>query len=115
MFRRLFGESDMDQLQYLEVRSIITIIVLVISTITSFFAPDALALVAVVMLFVWGWDVVKSLFGITAVGALFSGNVVVGVILFVLYLIIAYLAGVIFAFLGVGRWIYLKAKYRTQQ
>lgn len=78
-----------------------------------YFSPEALGLIAVVMLFIWGWNVVKNWFGITTLGAIFSGNVVIGVILFMIYLIVAYLVGIVFAFLGVGRWIYLKMKYRN--
>lgn len=111
MFNRIFGGSDAEQLAFLETRSVITIAALVIALVASLFAPEASALIAVVMLFIWGWGVVKSLFGITTLGAVFSGNIVIGVVLFVLYLIVAYFAGIVFAFLGVGRWIYLKYKY----
>ena len=114
MFSRIFGGSDEDQLRFLEVRSIITIIALLVAFVGSFFSSEASALVAVVMLFVWGWNVVKNWFGITTLGAIFSGNIVIGVVLFMIYLIVAYLAGIVFAFLGVGRWIYLKIKYRTR-
>ena len=34
-------------------------------------------------------------------------------LLFFIYIVGAYLTGVVFAFLGVGRWIYLKIKYRN--
>lgn len=114
MFNRIFGGSDAEQLQFLEVRSIITIIAVVVAIIASFFSSEALALIAVVMLFIWGWNVVKNWFGTTTLGAIFSGNVVIGVILFMIYLIVAYLAGIVFAFLGVGRWIYLKVKHSNQ-
>lgn len=113
MFNRIFGGSDAEQLQFLEVRSIITIVVMVIAIFASFFNSEALALIAVVMLFIWGWNVIKNWFGITTMGAIFSGNVAIGVIIFMFYLIVAYLVGIVFAFLGVGRWIYLKLKYRN--
>lgn len=113
MFNRIFGGSDAEQLQFLEMRSIITIAVVVFALVVSIFVPEALALIAVVMLFIWGWNVVKNWFGITTLGAIFSGNVVIGVIIFLFYLIVAYLVGILFAFLGVGRWIYLKMKYRS--
>ena len=113
MFKRILGGSDVEQLQFLEVRSIITIIALVVAIVASFFYAEALGLIAVVMLFIWGWNVLKNWFGITTLGAIFSGNVVIGVFLFIVYLIVAYLAGIAFAFLGVGRWIYLKMKYRN--
>ena len=114
MFARIFGGSDEEQLHFLEVRSIITIIALLVAFVASIFASDAMAIVALVMLFIWGWSVIKNWFGITTLGAIFSGNIVIGVVLFMIYLIIAYLAGIVFAFLGVGRWIYLKIKYRNR-
>lgn len=113
MFNRIFGGSDAEQLQFLEMRSIITIAVVIIALVASVFVPEALSLIAVVMLFIWGWNVIKSWFGITTLSAIFSGNVVIGVIIFLFYLIVAYLVGILFAFLGVGRWIYLKMKYRN--
>lgn len=112
MFKRIFGGTDAEQLQFLEVRSIITIAAFVIALVASAFTPNALSLIALVMLFIWGWGVVKNWFGVTSLGALFSGNVVIGVVLFMAYLIAAYLVGIIFAILGVGRWIYLRIKYR---
>ncbi|MGN1249917.1 MAG: hypothetical protein ACI4XW_07530 [Candidatus Spyradocola sp.] len=103
MFKRLFGETEEEQLHYLQVRVIITLISLVL----AFFVP---AVFALVMLFVWGWNVVKSLFGITTVGAIFTGNIVFGVVLFLLYIVVAYLSGVVCAALGIGRYIYLMVK-----
>lgn len=114
MFDRIFGGSDEEQLQFLEIRSIITIVTMVIAIVASFFSSEALGLIAVVMLFIWGWNVIKNWFGITTLGAIFSGNVVIGVVIFMFYLIVAYLVGIVFAVLGVGRWIYLKMKYSNQ-
>lgn len=114
MFNRIFGGSEAEQLQFLETRSIITIVAVVVGLVASIFAPEALSLIAIVMLFIWGWNVVKNWFGITTLGAIFSGNIVIGVVLFMIYLIVAYLAGIVFAFLGVGRWIYLKVKYANK-
>lgn len=115
MFKRFFGNSDLEQLNYLEKRSIITIVTVVLALIVSIFEPEAIAAIAVVMLFIWGWGVIKSLFGITTIATIFSNNIVVGVVLFLLYICIAYFAGIFFAIIGVGRWIYLKVKYRTAQ
>ena len=71
MFNRIFGGSDAEQLRFLETRSIITIVALVIALVASIFSPEALGLIAVVMLFIWGWNVVKNWFGITTLGAIF--------------------------------------------
>lgn len=109
MFRRLFGERVEDQLRYLQWRVLVTVLC-VAACVVGFlaFSSNWTPLIALVMLFVWGWNVVKTWFGVTTVAAIFSRNVVVGVVLFVFYLIVAYLAGVVFAFLGIGRYLYLK-------
>ena len=104
MFKRLFGETDEEQLRFLQPRAIITLVSLVL----CFFGPAAI--IAVVMIFVWGWGVVKSLFGIASIGAIFSGNVVLGSAIFVLYILLSYIAGIVCAVLGTCRYVYLKIK-----
>ena len=114
MFNRIFGGTEEEQLRFLHIRSIITIVTLGIAIASAFISPTASVGVAVVMIFIWGWNVIKNWFGITTLGALFSGNVVIGVILFVLYILIAYIVGIIFAFIGIGRWLYLIYKMRKR-
>ena len=104
MFKRLFGETEEDQLKFLQPKAIIT----VISIVLCFF--DLTSVFALVMLFIWGWGVVKSLFGIASIGAIFSGNVVFGCVIFVLYVFVAYFAGIVCALLGTGRYVYLLVK-----
>lgn len=113
MLERIFGGTDAEQMEFLQGRSIVTIAAIVLSLIAAIFLPEALGIVGAVMLFVWGFGVLKAMFGVTAIGILFSGNIVLGVILFFLYIMAAYLAGLLFAFIGVGRWIYLKVKYSS--
>lgn len=115
MFSRLFGETDQMQLQYLKPRAIITAAAIGLMIVAAiFFGGGASSLFALVMLFVWGWGAVKSMFGITTVGAIFSRNVVLAVVLFVFYFLIAYLAGVVCAALGIGRYIYLLVKHKKE-
>ena len=127
MFRKLFGETEQDQIQFLHPRAIATLVILALMVVALILhavglsgGADAIAGiaemgVAIVLLFVWGWPVVKGLFGITAIGAIFSGNVVIGVVLFVVYLTLAYFLGIIFAFTGTIRYIYLRIKYGKNQ
>lgn len=110
MFNRIFGGSDSEQLQFLEKRSLITIAAIVLAIII----PRASPLIALGMLFLWGWNVVKALFNIKDIADIFADNIVFGVVVFVFYTVVAYLAGIVFAILGVGRWIYLKIKYRKK-
>lgn len=123
MFRKLFGETEQEQIQFLHVRTIITMVLLALLVIAlilkvvgfsegaEFVGNIAGMGGTIILLFVWGWPVIKGLFGITTVGAIFSGNVVIGVVLFVIYICLAFLLGIIFAFLGTGRYIYLQVKY----
>ncbi len=123
MIRRLFGETEQEQLEFLHPRAIATIIILVLVIVALIlnlvgFSDGAGKVIrmaemgfAIIMLFVWGWPVVKRLFGITAIAALFSGNIVIGVLFFVLYITLAYFLGIIFAFIGTTRYIYLRIKY----
>lgn len=104
MFNRFFGETISDQIRYLQPRVIVTVVSLLLCLfgLTEIFA--------LVMLFVWGWNVVKALFGFATIGAIFSGNAVFGCVIFLFYIIVAYLAGIVFAAIGTGRYIYLKIK-----
>ena len=68
-----------------------------------------------VALFMWGFGAIKRLFGIGTIGAIFSGNVVFGVVIFVLCLMVAYLISIFVAFVGVGRYIYLKVKQSQER
>lgn len=63
-----------------------------------------------VALFMWGFGAIKKLFGIGTIGAIFSGNVVFGVVIFLLCMMAAYLISIFVAFIGTGRYIYLKVK-----
>lgn len=110
MFNRIFGGSDSEQLQFLEKRSLITIAAIVLAIII----PRASPLIALGMLFLWGWNVVKALFNIKDIAGTFVSITRDGGLTLLFYLVVAYLAGIVFAILGVGRWIYLKIKYRKK-
>ena len=122
MFKKLFGETELEQLQYLQWRALITlslIAILIVALIMSLIGIDSIAGVfggiaemgiAIIMLFIWGWGVIKRLFGIVTIGAIFSNNIVIGVILFILYFMLAYFLGIIVGFIGTCRFVYLKVK-----
>lgn len=107
MFVRLFGETTEQQLHYLQIRVIITVICIVLAI---FLGAVGAAAFALIMMFAWGWGAVKALFGITTIGAIFSGNAVLGVIMFIVYFIISYVIGIFCAALGIGRYVYLLIK-----
>ncbi len=123
MFRKLFGETEQDQLQYLKNRSIVTIIIVALVLVALLLnvvglkggagtiAGIAEIGFAIVMLFVWGWPIIKKLFGITTIGVILSGNVIVGLLLFLFYILLAYFLGIVFAFIGTIRYLFLLIKY----
>lgn len=121
MFKRLFGETEEIQLQYLKNRVIFTVIAVIIeilavlseligiSTLT-----DILGLVGsvllLIMMFLWGFGAMKTLFGFGTIGAFFARNVVFGVVIFGFCFIASYFISIFVALLGVGRYIYLKVQ-----
>lgn len=116
MFQRLFGETIEEQIKYLQWRVIVTIVSIAACALGFLaFQSNWTPIIAIVMLFVWGWNVVRTWFGFTTVASILTGNVVFGVIIFLAYVIIAYLIGVVFAFLGIGRYIYLKIAQSRQE
>lgn len=121
MFTRLFGETEELQIQNLQKKVILTGVGLacsLIGVLLLLFKLDSIGeivygiggIALFVALFMWGFGAIKRLFGIGTVGAIFSGNVVFGVVIFVLCMMGAYLISIFVAFLGVGRYIYLKIK-----
>lgn len=115
MFRKLFGYSESSQLAYLGPRVILTAAALILIPLSSAFGDSSVGtnVFSLIMLFVWGWPAVKALFGITAVASIFSGNVAVGAVLFVVYIMVSFLIGSFIALLGTGRWLYLLVKRST--
>ena len=109
MFQRFFGGTVEEQIEYLQWRVIVTVVSIAACALGFLvFQSNWTPIIALVMLFVWGWNVVKTWFGFTTIAAIFTGNIVFGVVIFVFYVVVAYLSGVIFALLGSGRYIYLK-------
>ena len=110
MFERLFGPTEEDQLHYLKKRVIITAV---------FFIADIILLIttggmgmSVLSCYMWGWGVMKVLFGFALIGSILGRNVVITAIFIVAYLLIGYLCGIAALLLGVGRFIYLEVKRR---
>lgn len=110
MFERLFGYTMDEQLMYLQPRVLLTAPVIILGFIAMVFGSGNSAIIAIAA-YVWAWTFLKNWLGITTIGALFSGNVVVGVILFIAYLVIGYFIGLIVFLLGLIRYIQLKFMY----
>ena len=111
IFQRLYGNTVEEQLAFLQKRIIILAICIVIDILLFVFSGTAGASL-LCLYFVFGWPAFKSLFGLAGIGVIFSENVMIGVVIFVAYIIIGSLFGLIVGLLGIGRFIYLKVKMR---
>lgn len=109
MFRKLFGETDEEQLAYLQKKVIITAVCAVLDIAVLIFAQGILFLP--LCGYYWGWGFIRAYFGITTFGAIFSRNVVVGALIIGVFLVLGGIVGAVTMALGVGRYIFLKVKY----
>lgn len=121
IFAKLFGETEELEIQNLEKKVILTAVGLACCLIGLLLLLVKLnsvgeivygigGIALFVALFMWGFGAIKKLFGIGTIGAIFSGNVVFGVVIFLLCMMAAYLISIFVAFIGTGRYIYLKVK-----
>ncbi len=117
MTEKLFGKTPEEQYQYLKPRLtaaaaavIISLIGLLLQLLHLGFGGTVLRigtiLLAIVML-VFGWAILRGFFGVASLGVLFSNNVVLGVIIFVLYITLGYFGGLIVAVIGLCRFLVL--------
>lgn len=111
MIEKLFGETPEEQYQYLKPRLMATAISLVLLllggvlyllglTFGEVLAGAGSILFAVVTL-VFGWAILRGLLGFASLGVLFSNNVVLGAVIFVLYITLGYFGGAFYDGRGV--------------
>ena len=121
IFAKLFGETEELEIQNLEKKVFLTgigIACMLVTVLLNLVRLEPVAKITggiggialFVALFMWGFGAIKKLFGIGTIGAIFSGNVVFGVVIFLLCMMAAYLISIFVAFIGTGRYIYLKVK-----
>lgn len=126
MFVRLFGESDEEQLKNLTKKVVLTgigVVCYILGLVFYLMHLDSVGgifgsvggIALLVAMFMWGFDAIKRLVGIGTVGAIFSGNVMFGVVIFVMCVIVAYFVSLIVAFIGIGRYIYLRIKMAQER
>lgn len=126
MFSKLFGETEELQISNLQKKVIFTCagaVLSIIGVILSLLDLEAVGnpvmslggIILFVVLFMWGFGAIKNLFGIGTIGALLSGNVVIGVVIIVFCALAAYLISIFIALLGIGRYIYLKVKKHQEE
>lgn len=120
MIRKLFGETEEEQYRYLKPRlialgvGIATLLIgLVLMQFTASLGSSIGSIgegICVIVALIFGWSIMRGLLGYASVGALFSGNVVIGVVIFVVYLLIGYLGGFVVALIGLCRFFVLLKK-----
>lgn len=113
MFKKLFGETEKAEMQYLSWRSIISIAALLVTLIVSLISGNwdifilGFELPAIIL---WGWGAVKTLFGFATISSIFANNIIFGILLFVGALIASMFVGMFVELIGLCRWIYLLVK-----
>ena len=123
MFNRLcckfFGSTEEEQFQYLKKRLLwvcVGCVMMLIYGIISHFGVENNAMtvfgIISIALCVWpivvfGWNAMKGLFGITSFLTFFFHNVIIGVVLFVLFVTAGYFLGIFISIIGICRFLVL--------
>ena len=113
MFKKLFGATREEELKLLTRNLIITIFVPIGILLDVIGVAEILGYVFIcVPLYIWGWSIMKGLFGIVTIAALFTAykNFVVGLLIFFAYILVGYFGGMIVFVLGLCRFVYLKTE-----
>lgn len=106
MFRKLYGETEKEQLEYLRKKLKTTLML----------SPLILVGVGILIIFyLWGWDFIRAFFGFATFGALFSQNLVFGLIIMLAFLFIGYFFGFINLLIGILRFISLNSKEKEAE
>lgn len=125
MIKKLFGETEEEQFRYLKPRLIalgVGGVALLISLLLELMGVGLYeilyilgAAVCVITLLMFGWAIMRGLFGIATLGVLFSRNVVVGVIIFVLYILLGYIGGLVVAVIGLCRFLVILKQLKQRK
>ena len=118
MVEKLFGVGEETQYAYLKPRLTALAVRLRLSLAGLLMLPLGLQtfgailfgtgqVILVVDLLVFGWAILRRLFGAASFGILFSGNIVLGVVVFVLYITVGYFGGMAVAVIGLCRFLTL--------
>lgn len=118
MIKKLFGQTEEEQFNYLQPRVIALLVGILFLLVGVGFMKlglgEAVAgigeVICVIVLLMFGWAIMKGLFGFATVGTLFSGNPVVGLVILVLFVMVGYLGGFLVALIGTCRYLVLLKK-----
>ncbi len=118
MVKKLFGETEDEQFRYLKPKILALGVALAVTLIGSLLgligikkAAEILCalggLIFVIDLFIFGWAIMKGLFGVASQGNKLYHNVVVGVGIFIFYIMVGYFGGLVAAVIGLCRFLML--------
>ena len=117
MIRYLFGETDEEQFAYLQPRIgalgigvVILLIGFILMQVGVPFGDEIGSTgvgICLIVLLIFGWRIMRGLLGVTSVVSLFSDNVVIGIVIFVLFIVTGYFGGFFVAILGLCRYLIL--------
>jgi len=117
MFQKLYGETETMQFKYLRWRVILSfadIILMVIGLLIDTQIGSIFGGLLAVIAWMWAWGFMRTWFGWTSFFAIFTGNLIFGILIFVLYITLGYILGLFGFLLGTGRFIYLAVKHFTR-
>ena len=120
MLKKLFGETDEEQFAYLKPRLIVLGVAAVLVLIAwllsltgagiSEMILSAGQLVWIIITLNFGWAILRGLFGIASIGALFSRNFIFGAAIFVIYIMVGWVGGIVVSVIGLCRFLVLLKK-----
>lgn len=120
MLKKLFGETDEEQFSYLKPRLIVlgvAAVLVLIAWLLSLTGAGISEMILSVGQLVWiiitlnfGWAILRGLFGIASIGALFSRNFIFGAAIFVIYIMVGWVGGIVVSVIGLCRFLVLLKK-----
>lgn len=106
---KLWGSNEVEQYEYLKVRVIVSVIIVVLGILAGIFIRPALGIVALTAYY-WGAGFFRKFTGGVSLLAFLTQNIIFGTIIIVLFLVVGYLVGIIVLAAAIFRFIYLAVK-----
>lgn len=111
MIKKLFGQTEEEQMAYIKKKLIITLVIIVVGTLVGIFGyNDAFVGGIGIAFYVWGWNAMRAIFGASVFAALFSRNIVIGVLILIAFMLVGYIAGIFCFSVGLCRFVQIIAK-----
>ena len=108
MYKKLFGETLEEQKRYLQLRVILSVIAIVALLLDLLiFKVGFGEKICVIVLLMWGWSILKAIWGVTSLLSIFSlgFNFVITIVILIGFILVGYLGGILVFPIGVYRYI----------